>query len=108
MNGEPYLWILRMRRVVGILRLLCDQGGIKLLIAVYVARIDVLGGLAVWSGKLRLDGLELGRSDYSLGCEVLELVLDGIERAGDACLVVAHFEGLKSVRVGRCAGGTGG
>jgi hypothetical protein len=49
--------------------------------------------------------LELGRGDYALGCEVLKLVLDGVEGAGDACLVVAHFEALKSVRVGRCAGG---
>ena len=67
-----------------------------------------MGWLAVWSGELGLDGLELGRGDYALGCEVLELVLAGIERAGDACLVVAHFESLQSVRVGSCAGGIGG
>ena len=55
-----------MRRVVRILRLLCDQGGIELLIAIYIARIDVLCWLAVWSGELGLDGLQLGRCDDTL------------------------------------------
>lgn len=58
--------------------------------------------------ELGLDRLQLrGRND-ALRCEVLELVLDGVERAGDARLIVAHVEGLDGIyRVGRCAGGIG-
>lgn len=80
-----------MRRIIGILRLLRDDGGIKRLIAAGVPWVDVLRGLAVWAGELCLDGLVLRGREDALGCEVLQFVLDGVEGAGYACLVVRHF-----------------
>ena len=47
--GYTHLGVVRVRRVVRILRLLCNQCWVELLVAVNVARIDVLGRLAIRS-----------------------------------------------------------
>jgi hypothetical protein len=44
-----YFRVLRVRGIVGVLRLLRDQRWVELLVAVDIARIDVLGLLAIGS-----------------------------------------------------------
>ena len=67
-----YLRVLRMRRVVRILCLLCDQSWVELLVAVNVSRVDVLRWLAagllgsVSSSHVTKTGIDLPVAELEL------------------------------------------